>query len=165
MCSSFKRFTPNVLACSSHTVVLELKKLISSAAYHATRSAGFIKLSSERTLRDYTHYFKSRAGFQIEVNQQLQKEAKIEDLPENRRFCALLLDEMKLKENLIYDKYEGEIIGFTNLGNVNNEILNLERDALCIVTQDAHLIQHHQGQSAGLSLGPGEGEGIIIMIA
>ena len=45
-------------------------KLISSAAYHATRSAGF-KLPSERTLRDYTHYFKSRAGFQIEVNQQL----------------------------------------------------------------------------------------------
>ena len=72
---------------------------------------------------------------------------------------------MKLKENLIYDKYEGEIIGFTNLGNVNNEILNLERDALCIVTQDAHLIQHHQGQSAGLSLGPGEGGGIIIMTA
>ena len=85
-------------------------KLISSAAYHATRSAGFIKLPSERTLHDYTHYFKSRAGFQIEVNQQLQKEAKIKDLPENRRFCALLLDEMKLKENLIYDKYEGEII-------------------------------------------------------
>lgn len=71
-------------------------KLISSAAYHATRSVGFIKLPSERTLRDYTHYFKSRAGFQLEVNKQLQEEAKIHDLPENRKFIALLLDEMKL---------------------------------------------------------------------
>lgn len=103
-------------------------KLISSAAYHATRSAGFIKLPSERTLRDYTHYFKSRAGFQLEVNQQLQNESKVSDLPENRRFCALLVDEMKLKENLVYDKFEGEIIGFTDLGHVNNEILNLERE-------------------------------------
>lgn len=102
-------------------------RLISSAAYHATRTAGFIKLPSERTLRDYTHYFKSRAGFQLEVNQQLQKESKVCDLPENRRFCALLVDEMKVKENLVYDKFEGEIIGFTDLGNVNNEILSLER--------------------------------------
>ena len=104
-------------------------KLISSAAYHATRSAGFIKLPSERTLRDYTHYFKSRAGFQLEVNQQLQKESKVSELPSNRQFCALLLDEMKLKEKLVYDKFDGEIIGFTDLGDVNNEILNLERQS------------------------------------
>ena len=30
-------------------------KLLSSSAYHATRTAGFIKLPSERTLSDYTH--------------------------------------------------------------------------------------------------------------
>lgn len=35
---------------------LNLKRL-SSSAYHATHSAGFIKLPSERTLRDYTNYF------------------------------------------------------------------------------------------------------------
>ena len=71
-------------------------KLLSSAAYHATKTPGFIKLPSERTLRDYTHYFKSKVGFQLEVTRQLQKGAKIEDLPENRRFCALILDEMKI---------------------------------------------------------------------
>ena len=56
-------------------------KLLSSAAYHAARTAGFIKLPSERTLRDYTHYFKHRAGFQQEVNQQLMKESKVHNLP------------------------------------------------------------------------------------
>ena len=55
-------------------------KLLSSAAYHATRTARFIKLPSERTMRDYTHYFKSKVGFQLEVTLQLENEAKIEDL-------------------------------------------------------------------------------------
>ena len=33
-------------------------KLLSTSTYHALRTAGFMKLPSERTLRDYTHYFK-----------------------------------------------------------------------------------------------------------
>lgn len=32
-------------------------KPISSAVYHSVRSSGFLRLPSERTLRDYTHYF------------------------------------------------------------------------------------------------------------
>ena len=64
----------------------------------------------------------------MEVNQQLHKEAKLNDLQESRKFCAIVVDEMKIKENLIYDKFSGEIIGFTQLGEINNELLKLERD-------------------------------------
>lgn len=78
-------------------------KLLSSSAYHAVRTAGFISLPSERTLRDYSNYFKCKAG--LEVNQQLHKEAKIDELHESRKFCAIVVDEMKIKENLIYDKF------------------------------------------------------------
>lgn len=99
---------------------------MSSSAYHATRSAGFIKLLSERTLRDYTNYFKSQTGSQVEVNQQLMKEAKVEELQENRKY--LLIDEMKIKENIVYDKYTGEIVAFTSLGSINDELLQLERE-------------------------------------
>ena len=91
-------------------------KLLSSAAYHATQTTGFIRLPSERTLRDYTHYFKSQTGFQQEVNQQLQKEANLEVLPECQRFCGLVVDEMQVKENLVYDKYTGDIVGLISLG-------------------------------------------------
>ena len=38
-------------------------KLLSSSAYHALRTSGFLKLPSERTLRDYTHFVKTRPGF------------------------------------------------------------------------------------------------------
>ena len=49
-------------------------KLLSSVAYHSLHSYGFVKLPSERTLRDYTHFFKSKPGFQVEVEQILMKE-------------------------------------------------------------------------------------------
>ena len=72
------------------------------------RTSGFLALPSEKTLRD--NYFKSRSGYHVEVNRQLQKEAKVSTLPESQKFCALIIDEMKIKENLVYDKYTGEIL-------------------------------------------------------
>ena len=103
-------------------------KLISSAAYHAMKSAGFIKLPSERTLRDYTHVFESKTGFQPEVNDQLHKESNLSELAEEKKWCGLILDEMKVKQNLVYNKFTGAVIGFTNLGSINDELLQLEHD-------------------------------------
>ena len=54
-------------------------KLLSSAAYHSLRSSGFVKLP-ERTLRDYTHFFKSKPGFQVEEEQILMKEIRVDTM-------------------------------------------------------------------------------------
>ena len=85
-------------------------KLMSSAAYHATRTAGFVKLPSERTLRDYANYFKHQAGYQVEVLKQLQKESKVDDLPDNKALCGVVIYEMKIREGLVYDKHTGNIL-------------------------------------------------------
>ena len=42
-------------------------KLLSSNTYYALRTSGFMQLPCERTLRDYTHFIKSKSGFQMEV--------------------------------------------------------------------------------------------------
>ena len=34
----------------------------------------------------------------------------------------LLLDEMHVREDLVYDKHKGELIGFTNLGDINDHL-------------------------------------------
>lgn len=102
-------------------------KLLSSSAYHTLRTSGFIQLPSERTLRDYTHYFKSASGFYPELNEQLKKESVIDSLPESRRYVVLIVDEMKIKEDLVYDKYAGHLIGFTSLGEVNDQLMKLEQ--------------------------------------
>ena len=101
-------------------------KLLSSSAYHALRTSGFVKLPSERTLRDYTNYFTNKPGFMDEVDEQLMSEIS-PNLPASRRFIALLMDEMKVKEGLVYNKYSGEIIGFTNLGDINDQLLQIEQ--------------------------------------
>ena len=52
-------------------------KFLLSGAYHAMHSSGLFVLPSERTLRNYTHFVKGRAGFCPKLNAQLVEEARI----------------------------------------------------------------------------------------
>ena len=103
-------------------------KLISSSAYNALRTSGFLKLPSERTLRDYSNVFESKVGFQDEVDKQLLDEVNAKSLPPSRKFVGLILDEMKLKEGIVYNKTSGSVIGFTSIGDINDDLLKLERE-------------------------------------
>ena len=51
--------------------------LTSSKTYDIIRDSGFINLPSKRTLRDYTHWLTSKAGFQDEVDEDLRDEVNI----------------------------------------------------------------------------------------
>ena len=44
----------------------------SSGAYETLRNSGVLKLPSQRTLRDHTHYIKSQSGFSSEVDKEWQ---------------------------------------------------------------------------------------------
>ena len=46
------------------------------------------------------------------------------------------MDEMKIKENLVYDKHSAEVIGFVDLGNFNEELAELEQ--LCSSDLELH---------------------------
>lgn len=60
--------------------------LASPKTYEIIQDSGFITLPSKRTLRDYTHWFKSKPGFQVEVDRFLREEAKVEGLEEWKRY-------------------------------------------------------------------------------
>ena len=109
-------------------------KILSTAAYHAVRTSGCITLPSERTLRDYTHYFETKTGFQCEVNEQITKEANIDNLSESRRYVSIVIDEMKVKEDLVYNKHSGEMIGFVSLGDINKDLSEFEET--CSIERD-----------------------------
>ena len=51
-----------------------------------------------------------------DIDQQLMKEANVE---EKDRFITLMWDEMKVKEGLVFDKHTCNLIGFTNIGQIN----------------------------------------------
>lgn len=98
----------------------------SSAAYEALQESGCIVLPSQRTLRDYTHYVQSSFGFSAETDQMLTTAAKVSTCPERERSVMLLIDEVHIKENLVYDKHSHNIIGFANLGDINEHLTEFE---------------------------------------
>jgi hypothetical protein len=103
----------------------------SAVAYDSLRNTGFIKLPSARTLFDYSHFTKSALGFQPDVVKLLYEEAeKLGMLGDESYKChvGLLFDEIKVKEDLVYDKHTGELIGYCNLDDVGNQILELEKN-------------------------------------
>ena len=99
----------------------------SSGAYETLRSSGCVKLPSQRTLRDYTHYVTACTGFSSEVDEMLMKAAKVDSCPEREKCVILLLDEMHIREDLVFNKHNGAMIGFTNLGDVNDHLLRFEQ--------------------------------------
>ena len=71
---------------------------------------------------DYNHWISPHSGAQYEFIEQL-KSALDTDLPSKPHYCALLMDEMKIKSGLVFDKHHGTFTGFVNLGSVNDDIV------------------------------------------
>ena len=100
-------------------------KFKSSSAYHALRNTGVLTLPSERTLRDYMHWIEGEAGFQASVNHQLIEEANVRE--EKDKYVALVFDEMKVREDLVFDKHSCRLVGFVNLEEVNDTLNKCEK--------------------------------------
>ena len=67
------------------------------------------------------------SGFSSDVDRQLHCAANLDQCKEREKYIILLLDEMHVKEYLVFDKHSGQLISFVNLGEVNNHLLELER--------------------------------------
>lgn len=98
---------------------------LSGRSYDLLRESGCIRLPSQRTLRDYTHYIPAKVGFSPEVDKQLVE--MIDFTQEANTYVSLIIDEVHIKEDLVYNKHEGSLIGFANLGDINNHLLSFER--------------------------------------
>ena len=97
----------------------------SSGAYETIRKSGVLKLPSQRTLRDYTHYIPSKVGFSAEVDRELLRVADYRGLEEWQKYVAVIMDEMHLKEDLVYNKVTGALMGFTSVGDINDHLLKV----------------------------------------
>ena len=76
--------------------------MLSSSAYDSLRHV--LVLPSDRTLRDYTHYIKAGIGVQVDVMKQLMSEANINSLEDWQTYVALVFNEVKIKEGIVYNK-------------------------------------------------------------
>ena len=99
---------------------------LSGSVYDFLRESGCVALPSKRTLRDYTYYISTTIGFSNEVDKQLMDVADLKE--ERNRNVVLVLDEVHIKEGLVYDKHQGNLIGFANLGEINDYLLKFENE-------------------------------------
>ena len=97
---------------------------ISGKGYNLLRDSGCISLPSQRTLRDYTYYNKACTGFSAGTDEELVR--LLQGCEEWQKIVLLLLDEMYIKEDIVYNKHTGRIVGFTDLGDVNNHLLRYD---------------------------------------
>ena len=102
----------------------------SSSCYSTLKDTGVITLPSERTLRDYKHASAAKVGFTKELDLELL-EALSQQRPQNlAKYVGLVLDEMYVKEGLFFNKHSGELIGYSDLGEVNNLLADYEQHML-----------------------------------
>lgn len=81
---------------------------LSSSAYEMVREAGVIKLPSQRTLRDYTYHTQAKIGFSKEVDDQVITAANLHTCQESEKYVFLIMDEMHIREDLVFDKQTGK---------------------------------------------------------
>ena len=98
---------------------------LSGKSYDLVRNSGCVKLPSQSTLRDYTHHIPTTIGFSAKVDQHLVDVAFLSK--ELNKYILLVMDEMHIKHDLVYDKHEGSLIGFVDLGSTNNQLLEFEK--------------------------------------
>ena len=67
------------------------------------------------------------SGFSTEVDRQLMQAANVGKCPTWQLLVMLLIDEMYIREDLVYNKHTGKLMGFVDLGEVNNHLLAFER--------------------------------------
>lgn len=99
----------------------------SSGCYSTLRNSGVITLPSERTLSDYRHHSSSTSGFSYSTDMQLLDLLKSQEPSELAKYVTVVLDEMYVREGLVFQKSSGALIGYSDLGEINNMLNDAER--------------------------------------
>ena len=59
----------------------------------------------------------STTGFSVKVDKQLIDATKPDQAKEWEKCVVFVMDEMHLREDLVYNKHSGALIGFANIGD------------------------------------------------
>lgn len=109
---------------STHNQMVFSALFIIAKAYQFLKDSGVLLLLDKRTLRDYSNCFKVDSGFDSDF---LEKDFIIRSHPKYYdAWVGIIHDEVFLKKDLVFDD-SGKLIGFVNLGSVQNSMDDLEQ--------------------------------------
>ena len=84
----------------------------------ATTFINFVKIYELYTYHD---------RIQSDITETLVTEIKLTEIKDHEINCSLLFNEMKIKSGLVFSRATGRLIGFTEIGDINDETLEFER--------------------------------------
>eukprot|EP00731_Ephydatia_muelleri_P010026 Em0005g612a len=76
-------------------------------------------------------YGMTHEGFSEDNDVMLMEAAQVDTCAERDKYVNILMDEMYIREDIVYEKHSGKMIGFANLGDVNNRLAILEQRLQC----------------------------------
>lgn len=97
-------------------------KFLYLGTYEHLRRGGFLKLPHRTTLNQYTGFTEIGTGFNPDILEQFIKEIDFDNMEEYQKNITIIFDEMKIKSNLVFSRNSGKLIGFTELGSINEEL-------------------------------------------
>ena len=81
-------------------------------------------------LKKYINYATSKSGFNPDVIKKFVIDSKLHKLEPFQNNVSICLDEMKLQQVLVYKRSSGKLVGFCEMGDINQEIESFQ--ARCV---------------------------------
>ena len=87
----------------------------------AVKTLGFLKLLHIDTLERHTKFTARGSGFHPDIIKRLAEDASISSLKDYLKNVSLIFDERQIKADLVYHRSTGKLMGFTAMGDINEE--------------------------------------------
>ena len=81
-----------------------------SGAYSILRNSGVIELPTKQTMNDYRHYSPARCAFSAVTDMQIIEVLKKQKPTHLAKYVVIALDEMYLKEGLVFQRSSGALV-------------------------------------------------------
>lgn len=98
-----------------HSIIL---RHLSTKAYEHVRKEMLLKLPSRSTLQNYIGSSSAETGFNSLIQAGLKVELEKLEVPQSK-VCSLIVDEMRIKPKLLYNKQRECFVGHVDMGVAN----------------------------------------------
>ena len=78
-------------------------------------------------MNKYTGFTTIGTRFNPDIIKRLRDDVSFEQLRACEKYLTLLFDVMKIESDLVYSKSSGKLVGFTERGDINEELNQFER--------------------------------------